>query len=73
MKIGNAFSAESLPNIDLVMDNLRRELQSHTGAGAKTSLAVCLTELNYLNKLFFNLYILWAGNKILFSHPINWL
>jgi hypothetical protein len=42
--------AEGLPNIDLAMDNFRRELQSHTGAaGAKTSLAVCLAELKYSN------------------------
>jgi hypothetical protein len=32
---------------DLVMHNFRRGLHSNLGAGAKTSLVVCITELNH--------------------------
>jgi hypothetical protein len=39
------------------MDSFRRGLQSDTGADAKTSLAVCLTELIKLVQIF------GAGNK----------
>jgi hypothetical protein len=31
----NGFIAERLPNVDLAIDNFRRGIQSHTGAGAK--------------------------------------
>jgi hypothetical protein len=32
---------------DLPMDSYRRGLHSHLGAGAKTSLGACITELKY--------------------------
>jgi hypothetical protein len=45
------------------MDNLRRGLHSHAGAGAKTSLAVSLTELKHKNYFCLNWYILGAVYK----------
>jgi hypothetical protein len=44
------------------MDNFRKGLHSHLGAGAKTSLGVCLTELKHKN-LFNTIGTFWGRNK----------
>jgi hypothetical protein len=46
------------------MENFRRGLHSYLGAGAKTSLGVCITELKHQNKTcFIQLVHFGAGNK----------